>query len=69
MKFNYTGFENYLEVLLAQDVIKEWRKLTEGAYRINEDLDIWPRRNKYHSFSGQAWGKYDNLESFIRLIF
>ena len=47
MKFNYPQFEEELEILLAQDIISGWQAFGPGHYRINDEIDVWPRRKKY----------------------
>lgn len=68
MKLNYEKIEELLEVLLAQDVLNGWRELTKGQYRLNEKLDIFPKRKKYFYVPTEERGNYDDLESFIRLV-
>ena len=69
MKINYSQIEDFLEVELSQDRIKSWRKLTAGQYRINEALDIYPRRKKMHWVETGERGTYQNLERLIDLLF
>ncbi len=68
-KFNYQKTEEQLEVLLAQDVISEWRELTAGQYRINGLLDIYPRHKRWFSVETKERGEYKSLEDFLKLIF
>jgi hypothetical protein len=65
MKVNYPSFEEQLEILLAQDVINEWKQLGAGHYRICNRLDIWPRRQKFHSLRSGKRGTYYDLEDFL----
>lgn len=69
MKFNYQKTEDFLEELLAQDVISEWRELTAGQYRINNLLDIYPRHKRWFSVETKERGEYKDLGDFLRLIF
>lgn len=68
-KINYEKIEELLEVLLAQDVISEWRLLTPGQYRIDEKLDIYPKSKGYFWIETQERGNYKDLEDFLRIIF
>lgn len=68
--FNYEPFEEYLEILLARDIINGWNKLAPGHYRISEKLDVWPRNQKFgyrKSSHGEftKFGSYKDLEKLI----
>lgn len=65
MKYDYSKFEEQLEVLLAQEKIEGWQGFGIGHYRINGYLDIWPRRKKWFSLEDHNHGEYVNLESFL----
>lgn len=65
MKYDYLKFEEQLEVLLAQDVIYGWQAFGPGHYRINDFLDIWPRRKNYLNHQTGKHGQYSNLEDLF----
>ena len=68
MKFDYAQFEERLEVLLAQDTISGWEGFGPGHYRINGELDIWPRRQKYFYQPTGEHGGYTDLLAFLDLV-
>jgi hypothetical protein len=61
MKYNYRQFEEELEVLLAQDVLLGWQGFGVGHYRINGELDIWPKNHNYHFIFDGNRGRYKEL--------
>lgn len=65
MKFDYVKFEDHLEVLLGLDIIQEWRGLGPGHYRINGELDVWPKNGNYHNLLTNEHGKFTNLEKLL----
>jgi hypothetical protein len=69
MKFAYEHYEGELEGLLAQDPFEYWEVFGAGHYRINGVLDIWPRRSKYMYQPTAEHGQYQELSSFLGLIF
>lgn len=70
-KYNYSAFEDQLEVLIARDVINDWRVLGPGHYRISGKLDVWPRNQKFgYNSQGRMgtftkYGNYTDLEKLI----
>lgn len=48
--FPYDQFEDYLEVLLAQNKIDNWEILTAGCYLINGEIEVYPKNNKAKIF-------------------
>lgn len=68
-KINYEKIEEQLEVLLAQNVISEWRLLTPGQYRLNESVDIYPKHKRWFSVETKERGEYKDLEDFLRILF
>ena len=69
MKFDYAQFEEELEVLLAQDMISGVEAFGPGHYRLNGELDVWPRRKKYFYHPTGEHGEYRDLWGFVELIF
>ncbi len=69
MKIHYQKIEELLEVLCAQNIIGEWYELTKGQYRLNGELDIFPRHQKYFYVPTKERGNYKDLEDFIRTIY
>lgn len=65
MKFNYQQFEEHLEVLLAQDVLVGWQAFGPGHYRLNGELDVWPRNNKFHFITDDRRGQYQTLRDLV----
>lgn len=65
MKFNYEQLEEELQELLAQDIITSFYELTKGQYRINDELDIFPKSQRYFYVSTKERGSYGNLEDFL----
>lgn len=69
--FNYESFHDYLEVLIARDVISDWVLLGPGHYRISGKLDVWPRNRKFgYNSQGKMGnfmkhGNYTYLEKLI----
>ena len=48
-KTDYAKFEELLEVLLAQDIIENWRFQTAGQYSVNDQsLYLYPKSKKYY---------------------
>lgn len=68
-KINYEQIEDLLEKMLGYGQIEEWRTLTSGQYRINEQLDIYPRHKRFFFVPTQERGTYENLEDFIYKTF
>ena len=67
--YDYQAFEEQLEILLATDAIQGWEGFGPGHYRINGELDIWPRRRKYFYHPTAEHGQYKNLVEFCGLLF
>jgi hypothetical protein len=65
MKYDYQRFEESLEILLARDVIQEWRGLGPGHYRINGELDVWPKNGNYHNLMTDEHGRFSRLEELL----
>jgi hypothetical protein len=66
--FNYAKFEEELEILLAQDVIAGWEGFGPGHYRINGELDIWPRRKKCFYLPTKEMAEYTSLREFLEQV-
>ena len=69
MKYDYSLFEEILREMEADGFIKNWVKLTQGQYRINNKLDVYPKSRKYFYVPTEERGEYEDLASFIGLIF
>jgi hypothetical protein len=65
MKFNYQQFEAELETYLAQDLISGWQAFGIGHYRINGELDIWPKNRKFGWYLEGYYGEYRSLRRFF----
>ena len=68
-KFNYEPFEEELEVLLARDIITDWRFQTAGQYSVNDkSLYLYPKSKKCFNPTTEEWAEYKDLESFLNLV-
>lgn len=66
--YDYQAFEEQLEIILARDAIRGWEGFGPGHYRINGELDIWPRRRKYMYLETGEHGQYQDLTNFLTLV-
>ncbi len=66
---NYNKLEEQLEIYLAQDYIIEWRQFTSGQYRLNGELDIFPKSGKYFYVPTKKRGYYTDLLKLILSLF
>jgi len=64
-KFDYTQFEEELESLLGIGIIEEWRAFGPGHYRVNGELDVWPRHKKYMVVDSWKSDTYENLSDLF----
>lgn len=55
-------------MFLAQGVIAEWDAFGPGHYRINGELDVWPRRRKYLFHPTKENGTYRDSRDFVELV-
>ena len=69
MKIDYALIERILLALKEDNFIKNVICWGAGQYRINDVLDIYPRRKKWHSLSSGKRGKYFDLEDFVKGFF
>jgi hypothetical protein len=44
------------------------RALTEYQFRVNERLDLFPTRRRYHDIKTQARGRYQNPQAICRTV-
>jgi hypothetical protein len=66
---DYTQFEALLKKLLREGVIQYWLLLTPGQYRLNDELDIFPKSRKFFYVPTKERGEYQDLEDFICSIY
>ena len=53
--------QNIDSLLTGYDV----KKFTDFHWRINDELDIWPSKNKYHVLETDERGTYTNLKDLL----
>lgn len=68
-KRDYTQFEAQLKKLLKNGVIQFWYRLTPGQYRLNDELDIYPKSHRYFFVPTNERGEYQDLEDFVCSIY
>lgn len=69
MKSIYTQFEDELEGLLGIGAIEEWQAFGPGHYRINGELDVWPKNRRYYTKDLGKSRQYRDIEQLLLLIF
>jgi hypothetical protein len=61
---------NYMEEIeQLKSLGYQIKKFTDYHYRINDILDVWPSKRKFHSIPTDERGNYDTLLSLVNAFF